>query len=145
VGRFKFKFENIKTIKESLEKKIEKELALINLEIKKKEDKIKEIFELKLNRKKDMLNNKKIKGSELHFHSTYDKTLDSRIEELRIELNKLKKNKEEKIAELTEKSKEVKMFELLKEKHKADFMQEERRFEQKEFDDIATKRFARGN
>ncbi len=145
MGRFTFKFENIKSIKESLEKKIEKELALIDLEINKKETEIKEIFELKLNRKRDLLKNKKIKGSELHFHSTYDKTLDSRIEEFRQQLEQLKKKREEKLEELTEKSKEVKMFELLKEKHKIDFMKEERRFEQKEFDDIATKRFARGN
>lgn len=145
MGRFNFKFENIKSIKESLEKKTEKELSIIDLEINRKETEIKEMFELKLRRKRDLLNNNRIKGSELHFHSTYEKILDRRIEEFHRELSLLKEKRGKKVSELKEKSKEVKMFELLKEKHKQDFMADERKLEQKEFDDIATKRFARGN
>lgn len=142
---FKFKFENIQSIKESLEKKIERELALIDLEINKTENEIKDLFNLKLKRKQDMLDKMRIKGSDLHFYSTYDKTLDARIEEFQQQLLLLKKKREKKVKELKEKNKEVKMFELLREKHRMQFMEEERRFEQKEFDDIATKRFARGS
>ena len=46
-----------------------------------------------------------------------------------------------KLIELAQKSKESRIFEKLKEKHRVDFRKEEKKKELKEIDDVAAKKF----
>ena len=144
MAKFKYKFESIKRIKETIEKKTQKELSVIDLEIDKVKERIVKLLEDKKNRREERLAKKTLKVSELKFYENFDKSIDEKIELEKIELQSLLIDREEKKNELLEKSKETKMFDKLKEKHYLDFMKEQNKQEQIEIDDIATKKFVRG-
>ena len=144
MAKFKYKFEAIKKIKERMEKKVQKEVAIIELEIEKKETEIRELNKQIRNEKTKVLNRKSMKGSELHFYSMYENFLINRIDEIKAELIIKKEERSKKIKELEEKIKETKIFEKLKEKHLQEFIIEQDKLEQLELDEIAVKEFIKG-
>lgn len=59
------------------------------------------------------------------------------------EIESLEKVKETRMVELEQKTKEHKIFETLEEQHYEDFLLTQNQLEQKEIDEIASKKFAR--
>jgi flagellar FliJ protein len=79
----------------------------------------------------------------LHYLQNYELLIDKKIETLQMHITELQKSKEKKIAELAQRTKEAKMFEKLKEKHYLDYLNEQKKIEQIEIDEIASKKFVR--
>ncbi len=143
MGKFKYKFENIHRIKKTLEKKVQREISEIELEIDKRKSDIKTLLAEKHNKQAELKKRKTLKVSELQFHEQFFNNIDAKVLELSQEIEKLNEIREQKMEELIEKSKETKMFEKLEEKHFEKFQKEENKLEQLEMDDIATKKFVR--
>ncbi|MGD8777607.1 MAG: flagellar export protein FliJ [Ignavibacteria bacterium] len=143
MAKFKYKFENIHRIKKTIEKKVQREVAEIELEIDRRLAEVKNLLAEKQEKKIELKNKKSLKVSELQFHEQFFLTIDKKVELINDDIVKLKKDKEIKMNELVEKSKETKMFEKLEEKHFEIFQKEENKLEQVEMDDIATKKFVR--
>ena len=141
MAKFKYKFKSIKEIKERLEKKTQKELSIIDLEIAKNKEKITELNKLVKEGKIKMLNQDSIKVSELHFYSKYESYLLSQIELLQKHIQEKKIERQNKLNELVQKSKETKTFEKLEEKHFTEFVKEQDKIEQNELDEIAVQKF----
>jgi len=74
MSKFHYKFESIKKVKEALEKKAQKEIALIDLEIKKNEDEYKILTEKELKSKKNFFKGG-ISAAELKFKKNYELSL----------------------------------------------------------------------
>ncbi|MEE9430540.1 MAG: flagellar export protein FliJ [Melioribacteraceae bacterium] len=144
MAKFKYRFESIKEIKKRYEKKVQKEVAVIDLEIKKREQQIIELHEKSKNEKIKILEKGTKKVSELHFFSMYDNYIMNEIDNVKQEIEIKKIEKEKKIIELAEKTKETKIFEKLEEKHFEEFKIEENKKEQLELDEIAVTKFIKG-
>ncbi len=145
MAKFIYKFESIKRIKKLLEKKAQKELMLIQAEINKKNNEIAELEKRKKDQREETYSKKNIKVTELKFQEDYEKYIDERIAQISSEIDILEKEKEEKLKDLTEKSKEHKTFEKLKEKYKTEFEIEEKRKDQLNLDEIASIRHKRSS
>ncbi len=143
MAKFKYKFETIKKIKETMEKKTQKELSLIELEITKSNEAIKNLLVSKKLHKAKLTTNGTVKVNMLHYLQNYELLIDKKIETLQKHITELNKSKEKKIAELAQRTKEARMFEKLKEKHYLDFLNEQKKIEQIEIDEIAAKKFVR--
>lgn len=143
MAKFAYKFEMIKRVKENLEKKVQKELALIDMEIDNLNKNLKQVFEEKTKSKKEFEKRKNLKAADLQFHDQEEYLLDLKAKELLNEVVELEQKKKNKIEELEQKTKEHKMLELLEEKHYEDFVYDQNHIEQKELDEIATKKFVR--
>ncbi len=143
MAKFKFKFETIKSIKERFEKIVQKELAVINLEIERLKEEVqllkKELKETKIKK----LKNHSTSINELQFYSKHENYCERKINLLRKEIDKKNIEKEKKIKELVKKSKETKTFEKLREKHLEEFIKTQDKLEQIELDEIAVKEFNR--
>ncbi len=143
MAKFNYKFETVKKIKETLEKKTQKELSLIELEVSKINEEIKNMFLTKKLNKAKLTNNGTVKVNMLHYLQNYELFIDNKIETLQKKVIELLKEKEKKIQELALRSKETKMFEKLREKHYMDYLIEQKKLDQIEIDEIATKKFVR--
>jgi len=143
LAKFKFKFETIKSIKERFEKIVQKELAVINLEIEKLKEEVeilkKDLKETKIRK----LKNKSTTINELQFFSKHENYCERKINFLIKEIDKKNIEKQKKMKELIKKTKETKTFEKLKEKHLEEFIKTQDKLEQIELDEIAVKEFNR--
>lgn len=142
--KFKYKFESIKRIKETLEKKVQKEIGEIDIhlrlllaEVEKLENTIKALH-LELESKTC------VKVAEIQHMSKYEEYLEEKIKNLEEDMLKLETQRSEKIEELKQKQKEHKIFEALETKKFEEFRIEENRLEQLTIDEIATQKFIRG-
>ncbi|MEI7811708.1 MAG: flagellar export protein FliJ [Ignavibacteria bacterium] len=144
MGKFTYKFESIMKVKETFEKKVQKEISLLDIEIDNMNKSIKALMDEKEKFRNSLTTKKNIKVSELQFYNDVENLLEIQVKKLFEGLTKLKVAKEHKMNELVQKIKEHKMFEVLKEKHYENYILFENQVEQKEIDEIATKRFARG-
>lgn len=124
-----------------MEKKVQKELSIIDLAIATKRKEIEELQKLLKECKLKMLKKNSIKVSELHFYSKYESYLLDQIELTEEEIELKLKERKEKLEELIQKSKETKTFEMLEEKHLAEFIKECEKQEQNELDEIAVQEF----
>jgi len=143
LAKFVYKYESVKKVKENLEKKAQKELALIDLRIETVE---REILAVEEERKQLMASgpqNKKIKISEVQSKIYYDKYLEEHIKTLIEKLGTLKAEKKVILDELVKKSKEHKIFKTLEEKHLQNFLNEENKSDQIQMDDISVQKFVR--
>lgn len=142
MGKFQFKYEPIKRVKEQLEKKVQKEIAVINDMIEKNKEKIasirNEMFAKKVKFKIGA------KAKELQFQKNYETYMLGLIEKVKMENAELEKEKNIKLTELLEKSKEKKILIKLEEKHLENFNKEENRIEAERVDEVATQGFIRG-
>ncbi len=142
MAKFKYKFESVKKVKENLEKKAQKEVAIIDLEIEKLKqsyiDVEKEGVEgLRKNESKN------VRVDDLKFESNYKKVIQNRLADIQKNIAKMEILREKKIAELIQKSKEHKIFDALKENHFEKFTQEQNKSEMLFIDEIATQKFNR--
>jgi len=140
MSNFKFKFESVRKVKETFEKKAQKELAQIDLFITKhqalKQKLIDEINDLRNSAYK-----KKMNVAELKFIGGYDTVLRQQIDMQNEVIIQLEKKREKKIEEVVVKTKEKKMLNQLEETHKENFNRETNSLELKFFDEVAVQNF----
>jgi len=141
MNNFKFKFEPVKRVKEALEKKTQKEIAVINLEINNKNDEINNIAEEK--RKKKLMDIVTISAGDLMFNRVYQRQLDNQIDEKLKSIEDLNVKKNMKKDELVVRAKEKKIFLTLEEIHREIFTKEENDQDIKTINEIAIQKFAR--
>lgn len=140
--KFVFKFEPIIRIKEVLEKKIMKEISLIEKEIEQSISKEK----LLVKKKSDLfdsINCGQIKIYEYKSAKSHIKTIEKEIFNYERKIEELKNRKELKREELIQKKKELKIFETLKENKKEEFLFESNREELKRLNEIAINNYIR--
>ncbi len=142
MAKFKFKYDPIKRVKEQLEKKVQKEIAELNDRIENNKTKINTI-ENEMNLKK-LKFKKGAKVSELQFQKNYETYMQGLIESIKRKINELVKQKNTKLLELLDKTKEKKMFVKLEEKHLEKFNKEENKLEATRIDEVASQSFTRG-
>ena len=143
MAKFKYKFEAIKSIKERFEKIVQKELAVIYLEIERLEGEVKLLKDELKETKIKKLQNHSTTINELQFYTKYENYCERKIKLFKKEIEKKNIEKEKKLKELVIKSKETKTFEKLKEKHLQEFIKTQEKLEQIELDEIAVKEFNR--
>lgn len=140
--KFKYKFQSIQKVKEALQKKVQKEIALIDLDIEKLKAEYKKILNEETESKRSSLK-KDISVGEIKFKKNYEYCLERQRASIQEKIDKLNKNKEAKQAELLQKSKEQKIFDSLEEVYHENFKKEENRSELKFIDELATQKFIR--
>ena len=143
MAKFKYKFNTIKEVKRKFEKKAQRELAVIDYEISKKEQFVNELTKLLKSNKEQKIAEKTKKSDELHFYEKYEGYLYEQIKLSKNYIAEKIKQREIKLKELVEKSKETKTFEKLEEKHLSEFLRTQDKLEQKEMDEFAAKEFTR--
>lgn len=144
MGKFKFKFENIARIKESLKKKNQRDIALIEnkiLKIQQSIEKTKSDFEME----KQIRNQSNLKAKDLQFLERHEIFIKKKINSFENEIEKLKVLKNKKLEELKMISRDEKMLEILREKHFEKFTFEEYKAETKAFDELAIRKAGRSN
>lgn len=140
--KFIYKFEAIKNVKENLEKKAQKEVALIEIEI----DKLKKEYDLLLeeemvSRRKDF--EKGVRVGDIKFKKSYESNLNKKRSQILEKINQLNNSKKIKLTELTQRSKEHKIFDTLEETLLEDFNQEQKHIESIFTDELANQKFIR--
>lgn len=140
---FKYKFESIKKIKESLEKKAQKELAEVDLQIDRTKLEISKLDNILRALKIKLKEHVNIKAAEIHHISRYEDFLANERKALEAKLDELEALRTQKLENLQTKQKEHKMFETMEEKHHAAFILDANRIEQITIDEIANQKFVR--
>lgn len=141
MSKFIYKFDTIRKVKESLEKKVQKEVAEIDLSIAKyKADLQKLANEEKEQHKKFSTN---IKIAELKERRAYLVSVKKKMENVQLQINALYVQREKKINELIQKSKEHKIFDSLEDVYRDQYNEEEKRLEMVQVNETATQRFVR--
>jgi flagellar export protein FliJ len=138
MAKFTYRFEQVKKVKEIFEKEAQREVAAVNLKIENKKLEIESVKKQRYAIKLDLQLNTKKKAQELRMKNFLENYYDEKLEILKKELVELEHEKSELIEVLVEKSKERKIFETLKERHKEQFLEEEKKREQLALDEIAT-------
>lgn len=141
---FKYKFESIKRIKESLEKKAQKELAEVDMMIERTKQEIAKLDNILKALKVKLGEHTSIKAAEIHHINRYEDYLAAERKVLEDQLADLEKLRTQKLENLQNKQKEHKMFETMKEKHHAAFILDANHIEQIAIDEVATQKFVRG-
>jgi flagellar biosynthesis chaperone FliJ len=116
--KFKFKFETISKIKDRLRVKVQKEIAEFNLKIEQKRILI-------------------------DYYERHDIHLRSKLKKFEAELRSLEYHKRIKMEDLVEKTKELKMFELLEEKHYTNYLLDQSKSENSMLDELAIQKIGR--
>ena len=140
--KFSYKFESVKRVKEVLEKKAQKEVAVIEMEIEKwcKEQKRLQAEEQNFGVN---ISGRTYSIADLKYQKSYQYLLQKKIEAVIIQIDKLKVRKQQKLNELIQKSKEHKIFSTLEENYLAEFNYEQNKIELSQIDEIATQKFVR--
>ena len=144
MAKFVYQFEAIRKVKENLEKKVQKEIALIDMEI----GKLKKEHDLLEREEMMSRNNSGKKGmtvGDIKFKKGYELCLNRKRAVVSEKIERLSEKRELKMTELIQKSKEHKIFDTLEENLSENFTQEQNHLEMKFIDDIATQKFVRQN
>jgi len=139
---FVYKFKAVKGVKEQLKKKIEKELAEVEIEILKAQKKIDDLY-IELDNIGKSFSEKNIKVSALQFKKSSEIIIKEKIEAADEEMKKLRLKRETVITELEKKSKEHKIFDKLEDNMRERFNIEQNRLDNRKIDEIAVQKFAR--
>ncbi len=142
MSKFVYKFESIKKVKEALEKKAQKEVSEIELEIEKQRKEFNRISE-KETRSRGSALKKDISAAEVKFKKNYELFLSRQKAGVMNKILALEDKKKAKLNELVQKSKEHKIFDSLEESYHDDFNREQNRAELKFIDELATQKFIR--
>lgn len=142
MAKFKFKFESVKKVKEALETKAKKEIAVIDKEIEKEKNEKQKIINEASEIKKNYFKNS-MKVSELLFFKNYGAVTEKIIENIDSNIQKLDVKREVKMDELVGKKKENKILLKLEENMQINFNKEQNSLELKNFDEIASQKFSR--
>jgi len=141
MGKFNYKFESIKRIKETLEKKAQKEVAEIDVAIEKLKNQLRAIEEEETRERRAFATH--ILVAEIKSKKGYLASLKKKIEGLQFQINTLLVQREKKIEELVQKSKEHKIFDSLEDVYREQFYEEEKRLDMLQLNETATQRFVR--
>ncbi|MEW6507413.1 MAG: flagellar FliJ family protein [Bacteroidota bacterium] len=142
MAKFNFKFDHIIRIKKVLEKKILKEIFLIDREIENSKTKQNAL----LNKKRelfDTITSGQIKIYEVKCARMYIRNLEKDVHYLQKKIMELEHRKEKKQFELIQKKKELRTFETLKENKLEEFFFENNREELKQMNEMAISNFIR--
>ncbi len=142
MAKFVYKFEAIKKTKEALEKKAQKEVAVIDIEIAKLTEECKQVEEEETNSKKSWLK-RDISVAEIKFKKNYELFLNRKKSAVLIQIQKMNEKKDIKLKELIQKSKEHKIFDSLEETYLENFKDEQNHLDIKFIDELATQKFVR--
>ena len=142
MAKFVYKFESIKRIKETLEKKAQKEVALIEIDIEKKKNEYNKVADEE-NRSLKNFSQKAVTVGELKFKKGYELCLKKKRDEITKDIDKLNIKRDKKMNELIQKTKEHKIFNKLEEKHSEKFLFEQNKQELGFIDELATQKFVR--
>ena len=142
MSKFRFKFESVKRVKETFEKKAQKELAQIDLFISKHQG-LKQKLEDEINELRNSAYKKRMNISELQFIGGYHSVLKQQLEMQAEVINQLEKKRNKKIEEVVVKTKEKKILNQLEESHRENFYKEINISEMKNFDEIGVQNFNR--
>jgi flagellar export protein FliJ len=137
--KFKFRFDSVMDVKKILEKKIQKEIFLIEKEINDYKQKRQIILDEKEKTRREMSGLSRV--SAYQSAKIYDAQLEKMIQNLEKKIVLLYEKKNEKTKELVEKKKEHKILEVLKENQQQNFLEEEKKIELKELNEIAIRNF----
>lgn len=141
MGKFIYKFEPIKKVKETQEKEIQKEISILDLSIRKLEDELKEIKEKLCKSREETNCRHKMTISEIQFTKKFEQILE--IDSIKVinEIAKLNQKKNGKLMELIKKVKEHRIFEKLEDIHKEAFDKENNKLEQIALDEMAINKY----
>jgi len=139
--KFIYKFDTIRKVKESLEKKAQKEVAEIDLSIQKYKKNLQKLTDEEKEASSKFTTN--IKIVELKERQAYLVSLKKKIENVQLQISALYLQREKKIQELIQKSKEHKIFDSLEDVYREQFNEEEKRVEMVQVNETATQRFVR--
>jgi flagellar FliJ protein len=142
MAKFKFKFESVQKVKSNLEKKAQKELALLEKEIEQKKNEYTKVLEEELLAEKKLTKNS-IKVSEIKHYEVYIVSTKKKLANIQKEIDDLETKKKNKISELIKKSQDHKIFNILEEIQLQDFNNMQNSLEEKLFDEMATQKFLR--
>jgi flagellar export protein FliJ len=140
MSNFKFKFESVRKVKETFEKKAQKELAQIDLFITKHQELRQKLID-EINELRNSAYKTKMNIAELKFIGGYDNVLRQQIEMQTEVIVQLEKKREKKVEEVVVKTKEKKMLNQLEETHKENYNRETNAVELKFFDELAVQNF----
>jgi len=79
MAKFNYKFAAVQRIKSTIEKKVQKELSTIDLEIEKTKKVINDLILEKKQRKEEVKSKKSLKVSELNFYESLEKNINAKI------------------------------------------------------------------
>lgn len=136
--KFNYKFESIKKVKLAFEKKAQKEVAEIEMNLKTIAETREKLTNEKAAEKKRILSKNSLRASEVQFLNSYEKFMNEKIQSCDKQIMDFQKKLSEKLEELKKKTMEYKIFETLEEKHLDLFRTDQNKVEQKEFDEIAS-------
>ncbi|MHB8578604.1 MAG: hypothetical protein ACYDA4_01945 [Ignavibacteriaceae bacterium] len=140
--KFIYKFDAIKHVKENLEKKTQKEIALIEFEIEKLRKEYDLVLEEEMvSRRKDF--EKGVHVGEIKFKKSYESNLSKRRSIITGKIDQLISDKKIKLTELIQRSKEHKIFDTLEETLLEDFNEEQKHVESIFTDELANQKFIR--
>ena len=140
MSKFRFKFESVKNVKEAFEKKVQKELAQIDLFITKHQQ-LREKLTDEINSLRNSAYKKRMNIAELQFLGGYDNVLRQQVEMQTEVIIQLEKKREKKIEEVVVKTKEKKILSQLEETHREKFYRDINVTELKNFEEIAVQNF----
>ena len=134
---FKFRYEAIKKTKELQEELLTTKLAAIESQISSLIQEINNLNEQKIRLKNNLISQKNIKASDAQLFQKYEADLNLKIKMLKNNIIDLEADKKKIMKQLIEKSKEIKVFETLKENDKIEFFRHLDKIEQKFLDDLS--------
>ena len=140
MAKYQFRFQSILSVKEMLEKKIQEEISIINLEIEKWKKQLLVISEEK-NRIAKIISEGNSKVSDYQSMKMYGSHLEQQSDIAQKEIDNCLKRREQKQKELIEKKKEIKAFETLKENDYQNYLIEERKSELKVLNEVALRNY----
>jgi flagellar export protein FliJ len=140
MSKFRFKFESVKKVKETFEKKAQKELAQIDLIISKHQT-LRQSLEDEVNNLRNSAYKKKMNISEIQFVGGYDTLLKQQIKMQSEVIDQLEKKREQKIEEVVIKTKEKKILNQLEATHREIFYKDLNIAELKNFDEIGVQNY----
>ncbi|HPI36419.1 MAG TPA: flagellar export protein FliJ [Ignavibacteriaceae bacterium] len=143
MAKFKFKFDSVNKVKQNLEKKVKRELAIVNMEINNISLEIEQLYKEKEKVRQGAFNNSRIRANELQAQLNYENFVDELIKSKKEKKAEKEIEKGKIIEELAMKKKEVKIFDSLKDKHYQNYLVEENKAELSLLDDIASKRLTK--
>ena len=142
MAKFIYKFESIKKVKEALEKKAQKEVSEIELEIEKQQREYSRIDDIEI-RSRNSSMKKDVLVAEIKFKKNYELYLNKQKSAVMKKIQVLEEKKKAKLNELIQKSKEHKIFNSLEESYHENFNNEQNRAELKFINELAIQKFIR--
>lgn len=142
MGKFRYKYEVVKNIKEIQEARIQKDIAEFDLKINKLNDEYDNVDrKQKLYAQDNLLGN--VKALDIKYHKEYINHLENVKAGIKKNILEMQKDMDKKKEELVQKTKEKKIFSKLEEKHFEEFNFEQNKIDALNIDEIAIQRFTR--